>query len=76
MLDQSTSEIDGRFDQLASRLNLPLARVAGLVDSCPGLVLEPAESVGERLEAIREMLGGVSSGLVAELVAKEPRVSV
>ena len=74
LLTQDSVEMDERFEKLAVQLNLPSARVTNLVESFPSLVLEPSDSVGERLEAIRKLLGGVSEGLIAELVAKEPRI--
>ena len=74
LLAQDSAEMDGRFDKLAAQLNLTPARVTNLVESFPSLVLEPSDSVGERLEAIRQLLGGVSVGLVSELVSKEPRI--
>ena len=74
LLVQEPGELDGRIEQLAAQLNLPLARMPGLLEACPVLILQSSGGVVQRLEAIRQLLGGVSPGLVAELVAKEPRV--
>jgi hypothetical protein len=67
-------ELRARVSALAAALGMPPQRMPSLLAKCPGLIAQPPAAVAEQLGRVRDIFGGASVALVAEMVTREPRL--